>query len=91
LSVPDELEALIAKRDYNLMAPNAHLVPDEFVDKFCWAGTAEDVARRVAEVVRLGIDHITFLPHPPPGGTVRETVRAFAQVVKPMVEELTGG
>jgi 5,10-methylenetetrahydromethanopterin reductase len=89
LKVPEQLEELIAKRDYNLMAPNAHLVPDEFVDKFCWAGTAEEVAQKVAEVVKLGIADITFLPHPPAGGTVRETLRAFAQVIKPMVEEMT--
>lgn len=86
LEVPDELEEIIAERDYNLMAPNAHLIPDEFVDKFCWAGTPEEVARQVAEVVRMGITNITFLPHPPAGGTIHETVQEFAQTVKPMVE-----
>jgi len=91
LKVPEQLEELIAKRDYNLMAPNAHLIPDEFVDKLCWAGTAEEVARRVAEVVRLGIDNVTILPHACAGGTARETARVFAQVVKPMVEKMTGG
>jgi alkanesulfonate monooxygenase SsuD/methylene tetrahydromethanopterin reductase-like flavin-dependent oxidoreductase (luciferase family) len=90
LEVPDELEKLIAKRDYNLMEENTHLIPDEFVDKFCWAGTAEEVAVRVAEVVKLGIRNITFLPHPPAGGDTVETVRAFAETVKPMVEEITG-
>ena len=53
LQVPDELEAIIAQRDYNLMAPNAHLIPNEFVDKFCWAGTAEEVALKVAEVAKM--------------------------------------
>lgn len=89
LEVPAELEQIIAKRDYNLMEENTHLIPDEFVDKFCWAGTAEDVALRVAEVVKLGITNITFLPHPPAGGDTRETVHEFAQTVKPMVEEIT--
>jgi 5,10-methylenetetrahydromethanopterin reductase len=89
LEVPAEVEAIIAKRDYNLMAPNAHLIPDEFVDKFCWAGTAEEVAQKVAQVVKLGINHITFLPHPPLGGTVHETIRSFAKVVKPMVIGMT--
>jgi 5,10-methylenetetrahydromethanopterin reductase len=90
LEVPAELEEIIAKRDYNLMAPNAHLIPDEFVDKFCWAGTAEDVAEKVAAVVEMGIEHITFLPHPPAGGTIHETVREFATSVRPMVEEMVG-
>lgn len=88
LEVPEELEKIIAKRDYNLMAPNAHLIPDSFVDKFCWAGTAEEVALKVAEVAKMGIEDLTILPHPPLNGTVHETVRDFATVVKPMVEEL---
>ena len=88
LEVPDELEQVIAKRDYNLMALNTHLIPDEFVEKFCWAGTAEEVAKKVTEVVRMGINQITFLPHPPAGGTVHETIRAFVQVVMPLVSEM---
>jgi hypothetical protein len=40
LEVPAELEDIIAKRDYNLMVPNEHLIPDTFVGKFCWAGAA---------------------------------------------------
>jgi 5,10-methylenetetrahydromethanopterin reductase len=88
LQVPDELEAIIAQRDYNLMAPNAHLIPDEFVDKFCWAGTAEEVAYKVAKVAKMGIENITFLPHPPTGGDTLETMREFAKTVKPMVEKL---
>ncbi len=85
LDVPDVLEEIIARRDYNLMTPNAYLIPDEFVDKFCWAGTAEEVAQKVAAVVDTGIKQITFLPHPPKGGSIHETVQAFANVVKPAV------
>ena len=86
LHIPDDLEAIIAKRDYNLMAENAHLIPDAFVDKFCWAGTADEVARKVAEVVKMGISNITFLPHPPQGGNIDETINAFADIVKPYIE-----
>ena len=88
LEVSPELEAIIAKRDYNLMAPNAHLIPDEFVDKFCWAGTPEEVAHKVAAVAEMGIENITFLPHPPAGGDTSETMREFARTVKPMVDEM---
>jgi 5,10-methylenetetrahydromethanopterin reductase len=90
LEVPPELEEIIARRDYNLMALNAHLIPDEFVDKFCWAGTPEDVAQKVARVADLGISNITFLPHPPAGGDTRETMRAFAREVKPRLSQLLG-
>ncbi len=88
LEVPEELERIIAKRDYNLMAPNAHLIPDSFVDKFCWAGTADEIIEKVARVVRMGIENITILPHAPQGGTIHDTVRTFARVVRPGVEEL---
>jgi alkanesulfonate monooxygenase SsuD/methylene tetrahydromethanopterin reductase-like flavin-dependent oxidoreductase (luciferase family) len=88
LEVPYQLEQIIAKRDYNLMAPNAHLIPDEFVEKFCWAGTAEEVAQKVVEVVRMGVTHIVYLPHAPTGGTIHETIRAFAQDVRPMIAEI---
>ncbi len=38
------------------------------------------------QVVKLGITQITFLPHPPEGGDITETMREFAQTVKPAVE-----
>ena len=88
LTIPDEVEEIIAKRDYNLMVENAHLIPDEFVEKFCWAGTPDEVAEKIAAVVKLGIKNITFLPHPPEGGSIHETVREFAQTVKPRVDQL---
>lgn len=91
LEVPDELEAIIAKRDYNLMAPNAHLIPDAFVDKLCWAGTPEEVAQQIAAVVDMGIENVTILPHAPAGGTTATTMREFARSVKPRVEALLAG
>lgn len=87
LKIPDNIEAIIAKRDYNLMVKNAHLIPDAFVDKFCWAGTAEEVAQKVAEVVKMGIRDITFLPHPTKNGGIEETIQGFANVVKPYIEK----
>lgn len=90
LEVPDELEKIIAKRDYNLMALNSHLIPDSFVEKFCWAGTIEDVVKSVARVVDMGIERITFLPHPPKGGDTLDTIQAFAEEVKPRVEAEMG-
>ena len=90
LEVPDELEALIAKRDYNLMEENAHLIPDAFVDKYCWAGTAEDVAEKVVAVVKEGVTGLTIMPIPGPGDSRTDVARAFAEDVRPMVEELVG-
>ena len=91
LQIPYEVEEIIKKRDYNLMVENAHLIPDEFVDKFCWAGTAEDVAEKVLSVVRMGITNITILPHAPEDGDYMDTIEGFANMVKPRVEELIQG
>ena len=88
LEVPSDLEAIIAKRDYNLMALNTHLIPDEFVDKFCWAGTSEEVAHKVVGVVKMGINNITILPQPSNDGSTLETMREFARTVKPMVDKM---
>jgi 5,10-methylenetetrahydromethanopterin reductase len=86
LSVPPELEAILARRDYHRMVSNAHLIPDDFVDHFAWAGTAADVADRVAAISGMGLENITFVPNPPEGGDIRETVVEFATTVKPMLE-----
>lgn len=84
LEVPPELEALIAKRDYNLMEENAHLIPDAFVDRFCWAGTAEDVAGKVAAVAAEGVRSFTIMPVPGPGHSRIDVARAFAEIVRQM-------
>jgi hypothetical protein len=91
LRVPDDVEAIIAKRDYNLMADNAHLIPDEFVDKFCWAGTAEDVATKVAAVIGEGVSGLTIMPLPVPGSTRIEVARAFAEDVVPQARQMARG
>ncbi len=90
LEVPKKIEDIIVQRDYNLMLQNTHLVPDEFIDTFCWGGTAEEVAEKVTAVANMGISNITFLPHSLEGESIIETVREFALRVKPMVEKAIG-
>jgi 5,10-methylenetetrahydromethanopterin reductase len=91
LEVPPALEAILKQRNHALTTASAHLVPDELVHAYAWAGTAEQVAERVAAVADLGVSNITFLPHPPKGGGIDTTVRAFAEQVKPRVEALLRG
>lgn len=89
LDIPPELEAVLAKKDYDLNTRSAQLVPDEIVDAYTWAGTSEDVAKRVAEVIRIGdIGSITFLPHAVSNNDVMPTVRAFAREVRPLVDQI---
>lgn len=88
LEVPAELEALIARRDYGLMEENARLIPDAFVDKYCWAGTVDDVARKVAAVLGEGVRDLTIMPLPGPGERRADVARAFAEDVVPMARAL---
>jgi len=90
LTVPPELESILARRDYHLMVANSRLVPDVFVERFCWAGTAQEVGVRVAEIAKMGLENITFVPNPPDGGDIHETIVEFATTVKPMVERIIG-
>jgi 5,10-methylenetetrahydromethanopterin reductase len=94
LDVSPELEAVLAKKDRDLSWANAHLVSDELLQQFCWAGTAEQVAEQIAAVVRLGITDVTVTLHPPHNATpadVEQVIRSFAEDVKPLAEKLSGG
>ncbi|MCP4327958.1 MAG: LLM class flavin-dependent oxidoreductase [Alphaproteobacteria bacterium] len=91
LEVPAALEALIAKRDYNLMEENAHLIPDAFVDKYCWAGTVEDVARKIAAVMGEGVRDLTIMPLAGHGDSRIDVARAFVEDVVPMAGEIAAG
>ena len=65
LEVPADFEAIAAQRNRALTSASAHLIPDDLIEAFTWAGTSEDVARQVAAVVDMGFENIAFLPHPP--------------------------
>ncbi len=88
LEIPKEFEAIIAKRDHALTSASAHLVPNRILDSFAWAGTAEQVARKVADVVRVGFRNITYLPHPPPGQGPEKIIRSFAEEVIPLATQM---
>jgi 5,10-methylenetetrahydromethanopterin reductase len=83
LTIPARLEAIIREGDEGRIWAAASLVPDEFVEQFAWAGTAEQVTAQITQVTALGIKNITILPNPP--DAVNPTLRAFAQEVIPAV------
>ncbi|MBI1882533.1 MAG: LLM class flavin-dependent oxidoreductase [Chloroflexi bacterium] len=88
LSVPAQLEAIVRAGDEGRIWAAASLVPDEFVEQFAWAGTAEQVAAQVARVIDMGITHVTILPNPPEA--VIPTLSAFANEVMPKVIQPDG-
>lgn len=88
LKVPDELEALIARRDYEIMHAAGPLVPEDFVDAFAWAGTPEEVAGKISRVVDLGIRRVGCWVLPPPEGDLESVVKLLAKEVIPRVREM---
>ena len=83
--VPEPLMEVLARRDYSLIRPNAHLAPDEYVRHLAVAGALEDVTEQMVEIAGAGVDQITIKPVAAPGGSVEETIRAFADQVMPAV------
>jgi len=90
LEVPEALEAVCKQKNELLSSQSGHLVTDDLVDAFTWTGTVTEVAERVAEVVDMGIDHITYLPHPPKGEGPEKIMQQFTQEVMPRVRALLG-
>lgn len=86
LQVPEDIEELIAERDYSLVPRAAELIPDEFVKAFCWAGSPEMVAEQVITIAReTGIREFGFWALLAPGQTREESVRLIANAVLPRI------
>jgi 5,10-methylenetetrahydromethanopterin reductase len=90
LEVPEALEEVCKEKNESLSIQSGHLVTDDLVDAFSWTGTVEDVAEKVAEVVAMGIDYITYLPHPIQGEGPERIMQQFARNVMPRVHALLG-
>lgn len=89
LTVPPDIEAVIATRDYDALHQVSDLIPDEFVAKLCWAGTPDNVASRVASVLaETGVGEVGFWILRAGEQTLHESVTLVALKVIPRVREL---
>ena len=85
--VPDPLLEVLARRDYALIRPNAHLAPDEYVRHLAVAGTLEEVTDQMVEIAGAGVDQITIKPVASPDNSVDDVIRLFAGEVMPAVRQ----
>lgn len=86
LEVPGPLEEVIARRDYDLLEDASDLVPDELIEAFCWAGTPNAVAARVAEVVaRTDVRELGFWLLRAPEQSLAEAMELLAGEVVPAI------
>jgi 5,10-methylenetetrahydromethanopterin reductase len=92
LELPDDFYEALLATEFKDMSHIVSGLPESFVDAYSWAGTPEQIAHKVAAVVDMGIDRITFLPHTSPAtGTAESMVQRFASEVMPRVIALAGG
>jgi 5,10-methylenetetrahydromethanopterin reductase len=89
LEVPPELEEVCRTKDLRRAWASGHLVPDEFVDAFTWAGTPDEVAGRVAAAIEVGVDNVTVVFHRAAGAPADQLL-SFARSVVPRVNALQG-
>lgn len=89
LEVPENVEALIAARDYSLIPQIAGLVSDELVSAFTWSGTPEMVAERVASIAHTTcIQEFGFWLLLAPGQTREQAVQLLGTEVLPRLRTL---
>ncbi|CAA0132975.1 Phthiodiolone/phenolphthiodiolone dimycocerosates ketoreductase [Mycolicibacterium vanbaalenii] len=82
LSVPEELEEIIATRNYDALETVADLVPDSMIDTFCWAGTPDQLVDRVAAVLdAVEVTDIGFWLLRAPGQSLREALALLAETL----------
>jgi 5,10-methylenetetrahydromethanopterin reductase len=68
-----------------LLAELARLLPDELLEEFSVAGTAEEVAAKLTRLGRQGIDHAALWLFPPDGEDPEGLLRTVAREVIPRV------
>ena len=84
MEVPAELEAMIAKRDYELMFEAGPLVPEEFVDALRLGRyPPRRVAAKITRIAEMGIRRFGTWVLAPPGGGIESVIRLIAEEVAP--------
>jgi 5,10-methylenetetrahydromethanopterin reductase len=92
LDLPDDFYRELLATEFTDMHRIVHRLPEAFVDAYSWAGTPEQIAQKVAAVVDMGIDRITFLPHTSTvTGTAESMVQRFTNEVMPRIVALARG
>ena len=80
VNLADDLRGLIARRDYRDIDAAGRLLPEAMIEHFAVAGTEEDVAGRLAELLPL-TDELIVHPVGSPAVTRAEVVNRVARIV----------
>jgi 5,10-methylenetetrahydromethanopterin reductase len=91
MRIPDDLERIIATRDYDALEAVAGLVRDDMVDAFCWAGSPDELVDRVtAATESSGVSDIGFWLLRAPGQTLMEAHALLSRTLPALRQRLDG-
>ncbi len=94
VSLPPAVLRFMEERHYRfepaLLAELARLLPEELLDAFSVAGTAEEVAAKLVRIGRLGIGQAALWLFPPGGDDLETVLRPLAADVIPRVRAALG-
>ncbi len=87
LSLPPDAVSSVADAAYaDGVKPYLHLLPmitDRHVNSFMLAGDTKEVAQRVVELTKAGVDSFIIMPFAPEGGTIEDTIVKFGSDSEP--------
>lgn len=89
IRLSDELDRLMARRDYRDIHAGGALLPPEMIDHFAIAGTAEEVAERIRSLLPL-VDELIVHPVAAPGIDVDAMTDRVAEVWGAVANESLG-
>ena len=85
ITLPQAFIDIAASRNLRAAAEASHLLPREAVERMALAGDSDGVAAQLAAAIRPGVTRLIVRPHAPPGGSVGEVLRRFANEVAPRI------
>jgi 5,10-methylenetetrahydromethanopterin reductase len=93
LDVPLQLAEAVAGINYGHSTTEGHeieqMIPIEFIERFCLAGTVEETAAQTARLLRAGVDDIVVFPVTLPGQEPHQILEQFATQVMPRAQAMT--
>lgn len=94
VDIPEELAEALGSIGYThdpaTLADLAGLVPGQAIDRLAVAGTREEVAAQLADLIGSGVEEVMVMPVPVPGQSELELIRQIAAEVMPRARQLAG-
>lgn len=92
VTLPPQILRLMEESPYSyeVVSDVARLIPDELLDEFSVAGTADEVAEKLIRIGRMGIGQAALWLFPPAGNDVETVLKPLAEEVLPRVQSALG-